>query len=78
MQWSRSDHLCVAGQVLHHAGDRWRLTGAIHALAPARPSNGHQPFSAGSGGRLGYSRAVVVGRDPRGGLMPNRRADAAV
>ena len=70
MQWSRSDHLCVAGQVLHHAGDRWRLTGAIHALAPARPSNGHQPFSAGSGGWLGYSRAEVVGRDPRGGPMP--------
>lgn len=44
VQWSPSDHLCVAGQVLHTAGDRWRLSGAIHALAQAGPSDGHQPF----------------------------------
>jgi len=35
VQWNPSDHLCVAGQVLRHPGDRWRLSGEIYLLAPA-------------------------------------------
>ena len=34
VQWNPSDHLCVAGQVLSHPGDRWRLSGEIYLLTP--------------------------------------------
>lgn len=33
VQWNPSDHLCVAGQLLSHPGNQWRLSGEIYLLA---------------------------------------------